>query len=59
MKQFNGNLPLLDPLKEMRIEDEDLEKLIEKKKKIEKQKNELEKLFALTDLKVSFLLNFR
>ena len=52
MKQFNNNIPLLDPLKEMRIDDESLEKLIEKEKKVVEQRNELEKKFDHDDLKV-------
>ena len=52
LKQFNNNIPLLDPLKEMRIDDENLEKLIEKEKKVVEQRNELEKKFDHDDLKV-------
>jgi len=42
-RQLNGNPPLVDPIKDMKIEDENLEKLDAKKRKVEEVKLELEK----------------
>ena len=50
-KQFNNNIPVINK-KEMKIENLDLDKLIEKKEKLIKEKEDLMKEIPLSSLEV-------
>lgn len=52
MATYKGNLPLIDPIVDMKINDESLVKAIGKKGKLEKSKQELENHFDAETLKV-------
>ncbi len=50
---YKGNLPLIDPIKDMKINDEGLEKTLAKKAKLEKSKEELQSKFEENKLQVN------
>lgn len=52
IQTYKGVLPLIEPVKDMKIEDEGLEKSLTKKAKLEKTKEDLEAQFEAPKLQV-------
>lgn len=52
IKTYGGKVPLIDPIKDMKITDDSLEKAITKKTKLEKSRETLESEFGVEKIQV-------